>query len=247
MKLLKQQEELIVKLNKLGMLGMADDLRNQFENEEIYSQVSFINRIEQLVSCQEAFSANRKYTRLVKNAHIRDSITFNQLRFNEKTDGITNDELAYLASNIWATDDIKNILIVGSTGVGKTALSSAIAYNLCKAGISVRCYRWGDFVNEVNIRKDDTRSIALFLKQIIKYTVVCFDDFGLQGKLDSKVAECLFHILDLRWRTKPVIFTSQLKVEGFELLFSKSTQSDAIIDRLLHPSRIVTLQGQSKR
>ena len=31
MKLLKQQEELIVKLNKLGMFGMADDLRNQFD------------------------------------------------------------------------------------------------------------------------------------------------------------------------------------------------------------------------
>ena len=117
MKLLNNQEELIVRLNKLGMIGMADDLRNQLENEGVYSQVSFVNRIDQMVSCQEVYSANRKYNRLVKNAHIRDSITFNQLKF-EKDDGITNDDLTYLASNIWATDDIKNIIIIGSTGVG---------------------------------------------------------------------------------------------------------------------------------
>ena len=246
MKLLNNQEELIVRLNKLGMIGMADDLRNQLENEGVYSQVSFVNRIDQMVSCQEVYSANRKYNRLVKNAHIRDSITFNQLKF-EKDDGITNDDLAYLASNIWATDDIKNIIIIGSTGVGKTALESAIAYNLCKSGISVRCYRWGDFANDVMIRMNDTKSMALFLKQIVKYSVIAFDDFGLQGKLDQKVEETLFHILDLRWRLKPVIITSQLKIEGFEQLLGKSTQSDAIIDRLLHPAKVITLQGASRR
>lgn len=97
------------------------------------------------------------------------------------------------------------------------------------------------------IRMNDTKSMALFLKQIVKYSVITFDDFGLQGKLDQKVEETLFHILDLRWRLKPVIITSQLKIEGFEQLLGKTTQSDAIIDRLLHPAKVITLQGASRR
>lgn len=64
MKLLNNQEELIVRLNKLGMIGMADDLRNQLENEGVYSQVSFVNRIDQMVSCQEVYSANKMNFRI---------------------------------------------------------------------------------------------------------------------------------------------------------------------------------------
>ncbi len=118
MKLDKRNEQLIDSLKNLKLHGMAEDLKNQFENEGLYSTVTFSNRLEQMINKQLAYAAERKYTSLVKRAKIRDNLSFNELKYDPKNDGVTTDEIAFLASNSWATDNVMNIFIQGATGAG---------------------------------------------------------------------------------------------------------------------------------
>lgn len=149
MKLDKKQESILDSLKSLKLYGMANDLENQFINEGVYSTVTFVNRIEQMIQNQISYTLERKYASLVKRAKIKDSLSFNELKYNQTEDGITQDEVAFLASNSWATVNVMNVIIQGPTGSGKTALSSAMALNLCKAGVTVRCYRWCDLVDDI--------------------------------------------------------------------------------------------------
>lgn len=119
MKLDKKQESILDSLKSLKLYGMANDLENQFINEGVYSTVTFVNRIEQMIQNQISYTLERKYASLVKRAKIKDSLSFNELKYNQKEDGITQDEVAFLASNSWATVNVMNVIIQGPTGSGK--------------------------------------------------------------------------------------------------------------------------------
>lgn len=122
-----------------------------------------------------------------------------------------------------------------------------MALNLCKAGISVVCYRWCDLVDEILLRVPDTKDTMQLQKQLCKYTVLLIDDFCLQGKMPSPVKEMLYKVTDSRWKNKSTVFTSQLNLEGIVQLIGEGAVGNAIVDRLLNPSKIVTLKGESKR
>lgn len=118
MQLNKKQNSLIEDLKKLKLYGMAGDLENQFINEDVYSKVTFFNRIEQLINKQITYALNKKYNSLLKRSKIKDYFSFDDLKYNQQEDGITPDEVAFLASNSWATDNIMNVIIQGATGAG---------------------------------------------------------------------------------------------------------------------------------
>ncbi len=247
MKLNKKQINLIDELKGLKLYGMAEDLENQFINEGVYSAVTFITRIEQMINKQVSYSLERKYASLVKKARIKDYLSFNELKYNQNEDGITADEVAFLASNSWATNNVMNVIIQGATGAGKTALSSAMALNLCKAGIAVKCYRWCDLVDDILVRANDTKASMLLQKQLCNFTVLCIDDFGLQGSIPAPVKDMLYKVMDSRWKSKATVFTSQLNIEGFIQLIGEGAQGNAIVDRIINPSKEIILKGESKR
>ena len=72
MQLNKKQNSLIEDLKKLKLYGMAGDLENQFINEDVYSKVTFFNRIEQLINKQITYALNKKYNSLLKRSKIKD-------------------------------------------------------------------------------------------------------------------------------------------------------------------------------
>ena len=247
MQLNKKQNSLIEDLKKIKLYGMASDLENQFINEDVYSKVTFFNRIEQLINKQITYALNKKYNSLLKRSKIKDYFSFDDLKYNQQEDGITPDEVAFLASNSWATDNIMNVIIQGATGAGKTALSSAMAINLCKAGITVRNYRWCDLVNDIVVRSDDPKALMQLQNHLCKYPVLIIDDFGLQGKVPSVVKSTVYNFIDSRWKKKSTVFTSQLNNEGIVKLIGDGPKGNAIIDRIFNPSKQIILTGASKR
>lgn len=86
-----------------------------------------------------------------------------------------------------------------------------------------------------------------FRNNCVNITVLLIDDFCLQGKMPSPVKEMLYKVTDSRWKNKSTVFTSQLNLEGIVQLIGEGAVGNAIVDRLLNPSKIVTLKGESKR
>ena len=61
---------------------MAGDLENQFINEDVYSKVTFFNRIEQLINKQITYALNKKYNSLLKRSKIKDFLSFDDLKLS---------------------------------------------------------------------------------------------------------------------------------------------------------------------
>ena len=84
------------------------------------------------------------------------------------------------------------------------------------------------------------------MNQIAKADLLIIDDFGLTH-LDKQQRNHLMEIIEDRHGEKSTIITSQLPVENWYDLIGESTIADAIMDRLVHASIRVKLQGESLR
>lgn len=96
-------------------------------------------------------------------------------------------------------------------------------------------------------------SIAIFEKTItkvkqryIKNRLLIVDDFGLGG-VDLSVAPILLEIIDKQSMVGGLIITSQFPTESWFDFFEDKTLADAILDRVLHRSHLIELQGESMR
>jgi DNA replication protein DnaC len=122
----------------------------------------------------------------------------------------------------------KSLLMLGSCGVGKTTLASAMIDRMVRNKKS--CY-YELFFNLVRIRDNDYKN---FLKQIMKIDFLVIDEFG-HGITVPRL-ELFFEVLDERYRNRrPTLIISNLPLEddherGFKGF--KSTIDERVYSRL---------------
>ena len=76
--------------------------------------------------------------------------------------------------------------------------------------------------------------------------LLILDDFGLSPVSVSSSRE-LLEIIDARVDLRSTIFLSQFPVAQFHALMEDKTAADAIMDRIIHASRVIELTGESMR
>ena len=242
----REQQELLRELSDLGLDGMETEMENQLANSSLYATVSFEKRIGKLAAAQKDAAAARRYKELLAKAGIRDCMTFNDLHFTPG-DGISQEDLIWLSEAAWAQRRPENVIIQGPTGAGKTALATAAAVNLCRMGITVKYFRWFDLSLEVQTKGADAHALRLFMKNLCRCQVLIIDDLGLSGSVGPELAAFMFALSDMRYRSKPIIITSQIRDTAYTDLFGGTAQAEAISSRLRNPAKIITLEGESKR
>lgn len=86
---------------------------------------------------------------------------------------------------------------------------------------------------------------ALF-RALAKVDLIVLDDFALTPLSDVHRRD-LLEILDDRYARKSTVITSQLPVEQWHAWLGDPTLADAILDRLVHNSYRLKLEGDSMR
>ena len=139
----------------------------------------------------------------------------------------------------------ENLIICGRTGEGKTHLAIALGRRLCQEGISVAFLSVHLMFEEVLAARAQGKLIG-YLNRLNQTKVLIFDDFGLRNYTHEE-ATVLVELLEARARKGPVVVTSQVDPRGWAKLFEDPVIAEAIVDRLQHPSRRLTLKGGSYR
>jgi DNA replication protein DnaC len=139
----------------------------------------------------------------------------------------------------------ENILITGSTGVGKSYLGTALGYQACIQGFKVSYFNTSKLFAKLKMAKADG-SYLRELAKIERQDVIILDDFGLQA-LDSHNRITLLEIIEDRHNNGSIIVTSQIPVQGWYDIIGEKTIADAILDRLIHQSHRLELKGESMR
>ena len=140
---------------------------------------------------------------------------------------------------------MENILLTGSTGVGKSYIASAIGYQACSLGYKVQYYNTNRLFTKLKISKADG-SYLKELNKIEKQDLLILDDFGLKP-LDQVNRHMLMEIIEDRHAKKATVISSQLPVEAWHQVIGEQTIADAIMDRIIHSAHRVELLGESMR
>jgi len=139
----------------------------------------------------------------------------------------------------------ENILITGSTGIGKSYIASAIGQQACCLGIRVLYQNTGKLMAKLKIAKADG-SYAREIGKIERQNLLILDDFGLQP-FDAQSRAMLMEIIEDRHGKASTIITSQIPVSGWYDIIGEQTIADAILDRIVHESHRLELKGESMR
>jgi DNA replication protein DnaC len=151
--------------------------------------------------------------------------------------------------NLFRLDFIKqkeNVIFLGPTGVGKTHLATALGYAACLEGHAVV------FVDAISLINDlSAAQLAGRLKyQLKKYTqpaLTILDEVGYLP-IDQRGADLLFQVISKRYETGSLILTSNKPFKQWPAIFNNdSAVTSAALDRLLHHSETIVIEGSSYR
>jgi len=144
-------------------------------------------------------------------------------------------------------ENAENVLLIGPSGVGKTHLAIALGYIATQARMRVRFITLADLLLQLEIASQTNRLKHYFRKVINPVRLLIIDEFGYI-KLNENQSYLFFQVINRRYETGSIIITSNLSFSKFkEVLNNDEALTTAILDRLIHHSHILNIQGESYR
>lgn len=139
----------------------------------------------------------------------------------------------------------QNLLLLGSSGTGKTHLATALGIKACEKGYETRFYRVADLVEQLE-EALKSGTLQRLKRQIEKCDLLILDEVGYVP-FQKQGAELLFHVIADCYEQKSVIVTSNLEFGQWNRVFGDNRLTSALVDRLVHHAHIVAFTGESYR
>jgi len=139
-----------------------------------------------------------------------------------------------------------NVIFIGNTGLGKTHLATALGYQACLKGYTVLFTLAIDAVNNL-IAAQNVGRLKQELKKYLKPALVIIDELGYLP-IDKTGADLLFQIISKRYEQGSLVITTNRAFKKWPEIFNNDeTLTSALLDRLLHHTEVVTIEGSSFR
>ncbi len=233
--------EIVTKMKQMRLLGMAKAFHLTLEsgkNEKFTPD----EMVTHLVDSEWDERYNRKLDRTVHAARFRYKASVEQISFDDNR--VDKNQVLRLADCEFIKRK-ENIIITGSTGIGKSFLASALGHQACALGYRVLYQHSTKLFARMKIAKADG-SYLRELAKIERQHILLIDDFGIQP-LDAQSRSALMEIIEDRHVKASTIITSQIPVSKWHEIIGEQTIADAILDRIVHDAHRVEMKGESLR
>jgi DNA replication protein DnaC len=230
------------KMRKMKLLGMYRAFKTNLETdrEQIYTPDEIIAH---LVDAEWDERQNRNVQLKLKNAHFRYKAMIEDIYYH--ADRNIDKNLIMRFTDCTFINKGENILITGSTGIGKSYIASALGHHACGLGYKVVYYNVPKLFSKLKMSKAD----GSYLKEVGKIErqhLLILDDFGIQP-LDAQSRAALMELIEDRHGKGAMIITSQVPVGKWYDVIGEQTIADAILDRIIHNAHRLELKGESLR
>ncbi len=229
-------------LEYLKMNSSIEEVTNMHNNGEITDET--LMSVHRILNKQvEAKEVNNKLYN-VKVAAFPFKKTLDDFDFKFQP-SIDEDMIRRISqSNFY--EEAKNIVFVGTPGVGKTHLATSIGISVATKRNSVYFIKFSKLVTKLRQGYEEKR-LEKVLKVYNKYKLLIIDEVGFNeiSELDAKL---LFQLIDLRYASKSIIITTNVTFDKWVSIMGKDEMiTRAILDRILHHSYLFNITGNSYR
>lgn len=236
------QEIINQKMRKMKLYGMLQSYQTLLDANQHHT-LSNDEFLSLLVQAEWEERENRRIEYYLRVARFRykasiEEIDFSKNRELDKTLVLRLADCSFIKKG-------EDVLITGPTGVGKSFITSALGHQACFNGYKVKYFNAQKLFTSLKMAKAD----GSYLKEIArieKQDLLILDDFGMQP-MDEYSRMAMMEIMEDRHAKNSTIISSQLPVNKWYEVIGESTVADAILDRLVHGSHRIELNGQSLR
>jgi len=162
------------------------------------------------------------------------------------TVGVNRRQIEELSSMAFVKRN-ENIILLGQSGVGKTHLAIALAYKAVQKRMKVKFTTTADLLMQMSNAKKEKRYDSFIRQTIMTPSLLVIDEIGY-FPMSKEDAHHFFQVISKRYEQGSVIVTSNLVFSQWAGVFANDkVVTTAILDRLLHHSHIINIQGDSYR
>ena len=147
-------------------------------------------------------------------------------------------ELRFLERN-------EGLVFISSHGLGKTHLALALGHRAALAGVRVLFTSVVEMVNQLAASQAN-HNLMKTLKLYTAPTLLIIDELG-RLSLDQKQGEYLFNVIDARYEKSSTVITTNRAFRDWGKIFYDMVCAKGIIDRLVHHSEVIKIEGTSYR
>lgn len=158
-------------------------------------------------------------------------------KFNPK---LPRTEIMDLHRSSW-DGEVKNAVLIGPSGVGKSHLASAVCYSAIQKGIPTAFITCFDLVNKLK-RSTSKYTMSQYYSNV---KLLCLDELGYVFPSQEQ-ANDIFQIISKRSEIASTIVTTNLIPSQWGKIFEAATAT-AILDRLSLNGKFITCEGRSYR
>ena len=234
---------LIQHLRYLKLFFILDNFE-QLATKATAKQLSHVEYLEKLVDGEAALRQDRSVQRRIRLARFPVIKTLDMFQWTWPK---TINRLQ--VQNLFRLGFVKNksnVFFLGSVGLGKTHLASALGYEACLQGHSVLFTSAIDVINTLCLAQK-SGTLKNELKKYTKPSVLILDELGYLP-IDKIGADLLFQVISLRYEQGSLIITTNRAFKDWPEIFNNdATLTSALLDRLLHHAETIVMEGKSFR
>ena len=205
--------------------------------------MGFVEFLSKLLEIEACYRSERDLNKRERTAWLPQMSLLDHYQ-TDADNGISKSRLKQLRELNWV-DQLFNIVLVGSSGTGKTFLAAGLCRDAVRAGYRAYFRRMEDLVNMLKT-KDFAKTQQNEYKRLLKANLLVIDDIML-FPLEKNMAVAFFNFINQIYESTSIVITTNKKPTDWGKQLDDEVIATALLDRLLYHCEVINFAGESYR